>query len=97
MAASRTVRRSSRWQVLVRRNQWLVIGLLAVTLLLWGRLRMRGEIPRTAVADPPVAAAVNGAVDGATDGVEDGAANMPGSRAAEAGTTSDQVDRAFGL
>lgn len=59
MTATRTVSRSNRWRVLLRRNQWLVLGLLAVSLLLWGRLRMR-EIPRVAVADdPPRAAAIS--------------------------------------
>lgn len=53
MAMRRTSRGSSRWRVLVRRNQWLLLGLAAVSLLLWGRLRLRGEIPRVAVADDP--------------------------------------------
>lgn len=54
-----TVQHPHRWRVIVRRNLWLGIGLLAVGLLMWGRLRMR-EIPRTAIAnDPePVAAAI---------------------------------------
>lgn len=53
MAMRRTSRGSRRWRVLVRRNQWLLLGLAAVSLLLWGRLRLRGEIPRVAVADDP--------------------------------------------
>ncbi len=48
---------SHRWRVIVRRNLWLGIGLLAVGLLMWGRLRMR-EIPRTAIANDPKLVAV---------------------------------------
>lgn len=40
------------WRKILHRNQWLLLGLLAVGLLLWGRLRYTQGLPRTAVADP---------------------------------------------
>lgn len=57
----------------------LALGMLA-GVLIWAKLRLAADIPRSALAEPEAASADGGGGDGAADGSGDGAGHGSGAR-----------------